>query len=589
MPPLRPLGCLHRALPSAPRSAQNPVLRITTRASSSSSNTTSPSNTISPLLPPTNTPHPQYPHYPTASSPPPSEPAPEPKSFHPAFTGFVAGTMIALGVAYGTYHFSGVRNLALAAQGTGAALHKEAGSVFPAGRKEGEATGEDVRAALGWLRKVAGYYAAFMPQGERYLGQKWGELERGVQEGRVAGTEVVGRIRGCAEELGKEVGRGGVIGLYTGKECWGIVFRCVEELGTKVGLKTEGEKLQRPRKTLISKKSWNVWAPANLARVRRDEAAAAAAEAASDERQQARDAERRLALLRGEIPPPDRSPSSPVRIARESERREGGRDKKRRRLEGEDDTERDLRIAREEMQVVVGGDGGKKATTSTAPIVDGRGHINLFPVEGGVEGVGNEEAEREKKRREREFEDQYTMRLGNAAGREGVGRPWYADAGKGEVLEEEGKNVWGRSDPGRKVRAEARMGASDPLAFMKKAQTQLKQAEVDRRRWAVERERELERLRAEQERTERTERKEKKRRRREGSDDLEGFSLDAPPNKEEDRGRSKEHRHKHRRHRSRDRDRRREDHETERRRSTHHRERHRSMSPDREHRRHSRH
>ncbi|CCF31962.1 hypothetical protein CH063_00727, partial [Colletotrichum higginsianum] len=55
---------------------------------------------------------------------------------------------------------------------------------------------------------------------------------------------------------------------------------------------------------LLGKKSWNVYNADNIARVRRDEAAAKAKEEAEEQRMQEVDAERRLAILRGEAPPP---------------------------------------------------------------------------------------------------------------------------------------------------------------------------------------------------------------------------------------------------------------------------------------------
>ena len=54
---------------------------------------------------------------------------------------------------------------------------------------------------------------------------------------------------------------------------------------------------------LLGKKSWNVYNTDNVERVRRDEADARAREEAAEQLMQEQDAERRIALLRGEEPP----------------------------------------------------------------------------------------------------------------------------------------------------------------------------------------------------------------------------------------------------------------------------------------------
>ncbi|EON63861.1 hypothetical protein W97_03089 [Coniosporium apollinis CBS 100218] len=325
---------------------------------------------------------------------------------------------------------------------------------------------------------------------------------------------------------------------------------------------------------LLSKKSWNVYAPANIERVKRDEAAAAAREAEAERRMQEADAERRIAILRGEQPPP-----LPVEDVEKPERkrdrdgdREGrGGERKRRRLAGEDDTDRDLRLAREDAAKVAAArgtaltsTGGKKSGTSDAPLMDRDGHISLFPVDPRAlhRAEKNAEAEAEKAKKKLELEDQYTMRFSNAAGKAGLERPWYADAAARDVrsgsvglsregLGEVGKDVWGNADPGRKERERIRAGASDPLAFMQRAQTQLKQSERDRLKWAEEREREV---RALEEREARRERRKRRRARSEREEDhLEGFSLDAAVDLRIDGAQSKSHRRgrsKHELHRS---------------------------------------
>jgi hypothetical protein len=343
---------------------------------------------------------------------------------------------------------------------------------------------------------------------------------------------------------------------------------------------------------LLGKKSWNVYAPDNIARVKRDEAEAAAKEEELDRLKDEHDAAVRLAILRGETPPPPLQLESEKPKRRHDDR--GPRDKKRRRVAGEDDTERDIRAAREDLEerhkapLPIEG-GAQKKKKIDAPIVDHTGHINLFPIDPRehLKTEKNAEVEAEKARKQRELEDQYTMRLSNAAGRDGLKeKPWYAtttsakpapandEAAPGTELNiyGEDKNVWGRPDPNRKVREAKRMTSNDPLAFMSQAQTQLKNAERDRRRWAEEREREMEMLKREGEKKERREKrerkdKEKKRRRdrEKGDDDLEGFSLDGKSQRGEktrekersrDVHRRDEHRRdEHRRERNRDRSR----------------------------------
>jgi hypothetical protein len=263
---------------------------------------------------------------------------------------------------------------------------------------------------------------------------------------------------------------------------------------------------------LLGKKSWNVYAPDNIARVKRDEAEAAAKEEELDRIKDEHDAAVRLALLRGETPPPPLQIESEKPKRRHDER--GPRDKKRRRVAGEDDTERDIRAAREDLEErhnpPLLAEGAQKKKRIDAPITDHAGHINLFPVDPReqLKNGKNAEVEAEKARKQRELEDQYTMRLSNAAGRDGFKeKPWYATgtttkpakaeeekAGMDLGIYVEDKNVWGRPDPNRKVREAARISSGDPLAFMSKAQTQLKNAERDRRRWAEERLREEEML-----------------------------------------------------------------------------------------------
>lgn len=300
------------------------------------------------------------------------------------------------------------------------------------------------------------------------------------------------------------------------------------------------------RSHLLGKKSWNVYNPAAIARVRADEAAAAAREEAEEQAQQEYDAARRLAILRGTTPPPPdistiRDDDS-LENRHRDQRGDASRDaRKRRRLAGEDDTDRDIRLARRDTDDVI------KPKTRTkslwgedvdAPIEDHAGHIQLFaaPPMKSARAAKNDEAEAERRKKKREMEDQYTMRFSNAAGfnKGPKDQPWYMSAssrthGDGDKQARgavsRGLDAFGREDVGRARRDEKRLSSADPMAMMKQAQTQLKQVERDREMWKRERDRETRSMEAVEPRRDR-----KRRSERDWHEDagLDGFSLDAP-------------------------------------------------------------
>lgn len=283
------------------------------------------------------------------------------------------------------------------------------------------------------------------------------------------------------------------------------------------------------------------------------------------------DAERRIQILRGEkpsTPPPPPAPRRPENASRHDRTSldDAGGHRKRRRIAGEDDTDRDIRIAREdaaqaqskrqELTLASGSRRDGKGSTQ-APILDSSGHINLFPVDG-THGKAekNKEAQAEAERKKRSYEDQYTMRFSNAAGfKENAGRqPWYSSSAQTATAPDSmpDKNVWGNEDPMRREREKARMNSSDPLAAMKRGVRQLKTTEQERKRWNAEKQRELEKLKEESRRP-----KHHSRRRSRSVDSLEGFRLDGPAAKDgRDHDRIDSHgRHDRRRHHSRHRDR----------------------------------
>ena len=301
---------------------------------------------------------------------------------------------------------------------------------------------------------------------------------------------------------------------------------------------------------------------ANIEKVKRDEEAAAAQEAAEEQRMQEVDAERRVQALRGlhvdSLPTlKDDSGKSSNRLDHVGGSSSG---RKRRRIDGEDDTERDIRYARE-TQLVEPAEGAalvKRPKTSDAPLVDCSGHINLFPIEGPKRnGPKNAEAEAEAAAKKREYEDQYTMRFSNAAGfKQAIGqKPWYhSPAGpEAEDSESVSKDVWGNEDPRRKERQKMRIAVDDPLAIIQKGVHDLRQVEKQRKKWRAEREQEMEEMA-------RAERRRARRKKAAGEDDdLEGFSLDhseghEPHRRHRHHGEDHKRRHRHR-HRSKDRSR----------------------------------
>ncbi|KAK0850682.1 hypothetical protein LTR03_004423 [Friedmanniomyces endolithicus] len=302
---------------------------------------------------------------------------------------------------------------------------------------------------------------------------------------------------------------------------------------------------------LLGKKSWNVYNTANVERVRRDEAEAQAREEAEEQRMQDEDAARRIAKLRGEpVAPllPDAATSGDLdervnaKARRDRDEKHDGapRERKRRKLHGEDDTDREIRFAREDVEA------GQRAKTALvrkdvedAPLVDHAGHVQLIPApdEKPIRKAGkNAAAEAEEAQKRKREEDQVTMRFSNAAGlKNGMEKPWYAsnkhagvegsEASKTVILSEvREKDVWGNEDPRRKDRERNRSSSGDPFAAMQRAQRDLKQSSRDKERWQRERMAELEGLRKTEVKQERLDR------RRELVDDagLDEFSLDAP-------------------------------------------------------------
>ena len=335
-------------------------------------------------------------------------------------------------------------------------------------------------------------------------------------------------------------------------------------------------------RSLLGKKSWNVYNAASIARVKKDEAEAAAKEAEEDRVAQEIDNARRIAILRGETPPPIPSSTNDSNKRRQpsgDQYVDDGRRRKRRRVAGEDDTERDIRFAREDMEQVESAKdsaGRPQKNSNTAPIANRDDLLALFPDEKPAAQTKKEDRAREnaaKKAREKEQEEQLSMRFADAAGKDGLKQnPWYkSTANETTNFSGESNDVWGRPDPKRKDREQARIASSDPFVMMQQAQKQLKQVQKDRSEWE-ERRRELKMMRREEERRQRKEERRHRKDKQVEVDTLEGFSLDGPAmstkaerksstdrhvmdgSRERNRDDSRHHRHRHRRSHSRERD-----------------------------------
>jgi hypothetical protein len=230
-------------------------------------------------------------------------------------------------------------------------------------------------------------------------------------------------------------------------------------------------------------------------------------------------------------------------------------------LAGEDDTDRDIRLAKEDaarLESIQRPKPGlaKKPVGDDLPIIDSKGHTNLFTAEmtRNNRGEKNPEAEADRVKKIREYEDQYTMRFSNAAGfKESVGKhPWYsspavnASAPDGMPV----KDVWGNEDLRRAEREKARIDANDPLITMKAGIRGLKKVERERKIWKDDQSKQLDKLKQQQKDGARH----KPYRRSLDQDGLEGFQLDSPfveVSKQHDkpnRHHRREHHSHHRRH-----------------------------------------
>ncbi|KAK5447875.1 hypothetical protein LTS15_009374 [Exophiala xenobiotica] len=282
---------------------------------------------------------------------------------------------------------------------------------------------------------------------------------------------------------------------------------------------------------LLGKKSWNVYNPGNIERVRQDEAEAKRLEEEREAQHRDDQAQERLRLLRGEGPV-TRQPES------QTESFSSRRSNNKRKLPGEDDTDRDLRLALSTQSTQSTQSTSTTRVKNDDPIVDSKGNISLIPVP--------ESSTSHKK--PRLDEDPYAVYLSHAAGRgkNNKEKPWYSDPGA--VFQPS----WGDDSPRRTDREAARVTANDPLAAMKKGVKRLREAEKHRTEWMEQRERDLQEVEELARLKRRRDKGERRRRRHEVEDDvpddLDNFNLDEGYAKPQALENEHAHRHKHRHH-----------------------------------------
>ena len=209
------------------------------------------------------------------------------------------------------------------------------------------------------------------------------------------------------------------------------------------------------------------------------------------------DAEWRLNVLRGQN---QASQPNDTTYGKQKHHDHERPSRKRRRVMGEDDTDRDIRFAREDNELAKAQRKALICENNPKDILlaDTKGNINLFTAEQAQElSRKTTRAEREESARRERDEDKYMMRLSNAAGyNQGADAvPWYSSIAPAirndGLLDGAEKDVWGKEDLGRNEREKVRLSANDPLAMMRQGVKNLRQSEQERQRWNLERSKEL--------------------------------------------------------------------------------------------------
>ncbi|KEF52379.1 uncharacterized protein A1O9_11620 [Exophiala aquamarina CBS 119918] len=243
---------------------------------------------------------------------------------------------------------------------------------------------------------------------------------------------------------------------------------------------------------LLGKKSWNVYNPANIARVQRDEAEAQKQEQEQERRHRQDEAADRIAALRGEREHAERDSASPKRDLDHRDYQESAKHRasKKRKFPGEDDTDRDIRLAQAQVQNLPSTSLSKDhspcniAKSRNHSITDSDGHISLFPVP--------EQPDRPRRKTLPPGENPSHFYLSDAAayGRKASDAPWYSLANK-NTPSLPSREPWGLTSPRGQQRQAARASANDPLAIMKQGVKRLRESEQQRKEWKEQRERDL--------------------------------------------------------------------------------------------------
>ncbi|RVX66578.1 hypothetical protein B0A52_09455 [Exophiala mesophila] len=226
---------------------------------------------------------------------------------------------------------------------------------------------------------------------------------------------------------------------------------------------------------LLGKKSWNVYNPANIERVRRDEAEAKKQEEDAERKARQDEADDRLAILRGD------KQSGPT----ERDIVEGSIDhrrSKKRKLIGEDDTDRDIRLAQQSQLQ------SNASVQSTLHRGQGDRAISLTDKKGNFSLIPQSQSEVQSRPRSRVDDNPTHFYLSSAATGQtstGLHQPWYKTP-KGED-----QSQWGSTSPRRQKREAERLSTNDPLALMKRGVKKLRESERERQQWREQRERDL--------------------------------------------------------------------------------------------------
>lgn len=258
---------------------------------------------------------------------------------------------------------------------------------------------------------------------------------------------------------------------------------------------------------LLGKKSWNVYNPANVERVQRDEAEARKREQEEERRQRQDEASDRIAILRGERDHTlhestnGNPPTSDSKRYSDLDSSSRHRALKTRKLPGEDDTDRDIRLAQAQAQAETPQRGPSSSLSqrhlmgSSKPdksqdhsITDADGHISLIP----NHAQSDQHQHQHKKQKTDENPAHFYLSEAAGYGSKAGDVPWYSTGNRDpSSTMTAAKEPWGSTSPRRRERQAARLSSNDPLAAMKRGVKQLRDSERRRKEWKEQRERDL--------------------------------------------------------------------------------------------------